>query len=67
MGRSVANRALREQAGLSQTDLAKLLKTSQQQISRLESPRLLGPLAQYAPPRRQRLTRVPGDFIVEAI
>jgi transcriptional regulator with XRE-family HTH domain len=38
MGRSVANRALREQAGLSQTDLAKLLKTSQQQISRLESP-----------------------------
>lgn len=30
--------ALREQAGLSQTDLAKLLKTSQQQISRLESP-----------------------------
>jgi len=30
--------ALREQAGLSQKDLAKLLKTSQQQISRLESP-----------------------------
>ena len=30
--------ALREQAGLSQNDLAKLLKTSQQQISRLESP-----------------------------
>ena len=30
--------ALREQAGLSQRDLAKLLKTSQQQISRLESP-----------------------------
>lgn len=30
--------ALREHAGLSQTDLAKLLKTSQQQISRLESP-----------------------------
>ncbi len=30
--------ALRQQAGLSQTDLAKLLKTSQQQISRLESP-----------------------------
>lgn len=29
---------LREQAGLSQADLAKLLKTSQQQISRLESP-----------------------------
>ena len=29
---------LREQAGLSQKDLAKLLKTSQQQISRLESP-----------------------------
>ena len=29
---------LREQAGLSQNDLAKLLKTSQQQISRLESP-----------------------------
>jgi transcriptional regulator with XRE-family HTH domain len=29
--------ALREQAGLSQQDLAKLLKTSQQQISRLES------------------------------
>lgn len=30
--------ALREQAGLSQKDLAKLIKTSQQQISRLESP-----------------------------
>jgi len=29
--------ALRQQAGLSQKDLAKLLKTSQQQISRLES------------------------------
>jgi transcriptional regulator with XRE-family HTH domain len=30
--------ALREQAGLSQKELAKLLKTAQQQISRLESP-----------------------------
>lgn len=30
--------ALREQAGLSQKELAKRLKTSQQQISRLESP-----------------------------
>jgi transcriptional regulator with XRE-family HTH domain len=30
--------ALRERAGLSQKQLAKLLKTSQQQISRLESP-----------------------------
>src|SRR3972149_6148867 len=30
--------AVRQQAGLSQKDLAKLLKTSQQQISRLESP-----------------------------
>lgn len=30
--------ALRQQAGLSQMDLAKRLKTSQQQISRLESP-----------------------------
>jgi transcriptional regulator with XRE-family HTH domain len=30
--------ALRQKAGLSQEDLAKLLKTSQQQISRLESP-----------------------------
>jgi len=29
---------LREKAGLSQKELAKLLKTSQQQISRLESP-----------------------------
>lgn len=29
--------ALRQQAGLSQRELAKLLKTSQQQISRLES------------------------------
>jgi transcriptional regulator with XRE-family HTH domain len=29
---------LREQAGLSQADLAELLETSQQQISRLESP-----------------------------
>ena len=35
---SRSNAALREQAGLSQKDLAKLLKTSQQQISRLESP-----------------------------
>jgi transcriptional regulator with XRE-family HTH domain len=30
--------ALRERAGLSQAQLAELLKTSQQQISRLESP-----------------------------
>ena len=30
--------ALREQAGLSQKELARLLKTSQQNISRLESP-----------------------------
>src|SRR5437762_9721857 len=30
--------ALRERAGLSQRDLARKLKTSQQQISRLESP-----------------------------
>ena len=30
--------ALRQQAGLSQKELAKLLKTSQQQVSRLESP-----------------------------
>jgi transcriptional regulator with XRE-family HTH domain len=30
--------ALREQAGLSQTELARRLKTSQQHISRLESP-----------------------------
>src|SRR6266581_7059912 len=30
--------ALRQQAGLSQRDLARILKTSQQQISRLESP-----------------------------
>lgn len=30
--------ALREKAGLSQKALAKLLKTSQQQVSRLESP-----------------------------
>jgi len=30
--------ALRQSAGLSQKDLSKLLKTSQQQISRLESP-----------------------------
>src|SRR3970040_1942881 len=30
--------ALREQAGLSQKDLAKLLKTTQQHVSRLESP-----------------------------
>ncbi|HEY3136884.1 MAG TPA: helix-turn-helix transcriptional regulator [Blastocatellia bacterium] len=30
--------ALRQQAGLSQKELAKLLRTSQQQISRLESP-----------------------------
>ncbi|MEW6713539.1 MAG: helix-turn-helix transcriptional regulator [Nitrospirota bacterium] len=30
--------ALRQESGLSQKELAKLLKTSQQQISRLESP-----------------------------
>jgi transcriptional regulator with XRE-family HTH domain len=34
--------SLRQQAGLSQKDLAKLLKTSQQQISRLESPAYAG-------------------------
>lgn len=34
--------SLREQAGLSQKDLAKILKTSQQQISRLESPNYEG-------------------------
>jgi transcriptional regulator with XRE-family HTH domain len=34
--------ALREQAGLSQKDLAKILKTSQQQVSRLESPNYEG-------------------------
>ena len=34
--------ALRQSAGLSQKDLAKLLKTSQQQISRLESPGYAG-------------------------
>lgn len=34
--------ALRQQAGLSQKDVAKLLKTSQQQISRLESPEYNG-------------------------
>ena len=34
--------ALREKAGLSQRDLARKLKTSQQQISRLESPRYEG-------------------------
>src|SRR5258707_12973615 len=34
--------ALREQAGLSQKDLARKLKTSQQQISRLESPNYEG-------------------------
>lgn len=30
--------ALREQAGLSQTELARKLKTTQQQVSRMESP-----------------------------
>ena len=34
--------ALRQQAGLSQKDLARKLKTSQQQVSRLESPRYEG-------------------------
>jgi transcriptional regulator with XRE-family HTH domain len=34
--------ALREQAGLSQTELARKLKTTQQQISRLESPNYEG-------------------------
>ena len=34
--------ALRQQAQLSQKDLARLLKTSQQQISRLESPGYTG-------------------------
>jgi len=34
--------ALREQAGLSQKALAKILKTSQQQVSRLESPNYEG-------------------------
>lgn len=34
--------ALREQAGLSQTELARKLKTTQQQVSRLESPAYKG-------------------------
>jgi transcriptional regulator with XRE-family HTH domain len=34
--------AMRQQAGLSQQELAKLLNTSQQQISRLESPNYEG-------------------------
>src|SRR5882762_3927576 len=34
--------ALRQQAGLSQAELARKLKTTQQQISRLESPRYEG-------------------------
>jgi ribosome-binding protein aMBF1 (putative translation factor) len=34
--------ALRAQAGLSQKELAKMLKTSQRQVSRLESPRYEG-------------------------
>jgi ribosome-binding protein aMBF1 (putative translation factor) len=34
--------ALRQQAGLSQRELAKRVKTSQQQISRLESPKYEG-------------------------
>src|SRR5467141_126408 len=34
--------ALRQQAGLSQKELARRLKTSQQQISRLESPGYVG-------------------------
>ncbi len=34
--------ALREKAGLSQTELARKLKTTQQQISRLESPNYEG-------------------------
>src|SRR6266513_4126274 len=34
--------ALREQAGLSQVELARKLKTTQQQISRLESPNYEG-------------------------
>ena len=34
--------ALRRQAGLSQKELARRLKTSQQQISRLESPAYIG-------------------------
>jgi DNA-binding XRE family transcriptional regulator len=47
--------ALRQQAGLSQKDLAKLLKTSQQQISRLESPGYEGH-SEHAAPGRPRLT-----------
>ena len=35
---SVQLAALRQQAGFSQKDLARKLKTSQQQVSRLESP-----------------------------
>jgi transcriptional regulator with XRE-family HTH domain len=38
LGRRTAIAALRQQAGLSQKELARKLKTSQQQISRLESP-----------------------------
>ena len=42
--------SLRRRAGLSQKDLAKLLKTSQQQVSRLESPGYEG--HSLATPRR---------------
>ena len=39
--------ALREKAGLSQRDLARKLKTSQQNISRLDLPGRMGWLARY--------------------
>ena len=42
MGRGLQLAALREQAGLSQAELARKLKTTQQQISRLESPNYEG-------------------------
>ncbi|MGH7872809.1 MAG: helix-turn-helix domain-containing protein [Candidatus Binatia bacterium] len=57
--------ALREQAGLSQKDLAKRLKTSQQQISRLESPGLRRSFSEYAAPRRRCPTRA-GAYRVRA-
>ncbi len=57
--------ALREKAGLSQKDLARKLKTSQQQISRLESPVLRRPFAEHVAPRGQGLER-PVRVVLES-
>jgi transcriptional regulator with XRE-family HTH domain len=49
--------ALREAGGISLKELTRKLKTSQQQISRLESPPIRGALVENVAPRRESFGR----------